>query len=318
VTFADLRREFESQVIGELIYGIVLELSGAICRKYPEQIYNGGLAWDEHSVSDLAQEVVLDRLLGQGQLDYIFVVADSAESVRRLLTLQVKRALSRRRTVTPIDRLLTRVKDLAVKGEIERCEGPTIFYRPIGSGVGWAALAAQGEAEAAACIRDIPIIYSRVDSGRESQIYTPPALRRVLETLFSQLPAVSEDELRRIFEKVLTPWTPTDLVPFEEPFDSLDETMITTPLAEIDRAVQAWVDTLTEEECWVYYLRSQDVSDGVAAERIGKARTTVINIKKRLFESAGSRLLAKIDPRFHLDAVHLAQEHCARRLGESL
>lgn len=317
MTFDDLRREYDDVGVGDLIFGLVLELSGAICRRYPESIYNAGLSWGDETISDVAQEVVLNHLLDEGQLDYIFTEARSVESVRKLLTRQVKRALHKRRAITPIDRLLKRVAVLADSGRIERVDGPATVYRPLGSTVAWQPVTPQQENAAINAASGIPVLYSRLDTNRESQVFTTPSLEKALDAFFSACPALTEQELRQILEKLLTPWTPTSLVPIEDSYGTPDQPMIdTTTIAELDAATTAWVDGLTVEECTVYYFRSRDLPDGVAADRIGKSRATVINIKQRVLESAGKQLLADLEPRLHLDAVKLAQEHCARRLGE--
>lgn len=318
MTFEDLRAEYENHGIGDLLYGLLLDLAGAICRKYPEAVYNGGLSWDDHSVADLAQEVAVNRLLKEGQLDYIFAEARDVESVRRLLTRQVKRELHRRRQTTPIDRLLARIDGLVADGKLETVQGAIKTYRQIGSSASWVPLTPQQEIEAANAARGIPVLYSRLDSIRESQIYTPPALRQALEAFFSVAPVLTEKELRKILENLLTPWTPTSLIPIENSHEIQDDPMNKTSLADIDEAASNWVSGLTDEECWVYYYRSLDLPDGAAATRIGKSRPTVVNIKQRVLERAGTELLVDLDPVDHLDAVKLAQEHCARRLGEAL
>lgn len=318
MTFDDLRAEFDQQGIGDLIYGLVMELSGSICRNYPEAVYNGGLAWDGHSIADLAQEVIVNRLIDEGQIDYIFTEARNVESVRRLITRQVKRELHRRRQVTPIDRLLKRIDSLAESGDIERVPAAIPTYRAAGSSATWTAITPQQETEAANAAAGIPVLYSRLNTSRESQIYTTPALRQVLSAFFSVATALTDQEIRKILEKLLTPWTPASLVPIDPLFATQEDSMTDTSLPDIDEAANAWVARLSDEECWVYYYRSLDLSDSDASARIGKSRATVVNIKKRVLESAGVELLADLDSRHHLDAVKFAQEHCARRLGESL
>jgi hypothetical protein len=318
LTFDDLRAEYDENGIGELIYGLVVELGGAICRKYPEAIYNSGLTWDEDSVADLAQGVVINRFIDEGQLDYIFAEAKTVESVRRLITRQVKRELHRRRITTPIDRLLTRIGGLAAAGHLERIPGALVTYRAAGSSASWTPITPQQENDAAIAAIGIPIIYTRLDTTRESQIYTTPALTAALEAFFSVAPALTEQEIRKILEKLLTPWTPTSLVPIDDSREIQEDRMSDATITDIDEAANIWIGRLSDEECWVYLYRSLDLPDAAAAARIGKSRPTVINIKQRVLERAGAELLADLDPRHHLDAVKLAQEHCARRLGEAL
>jgi hypothetical protein len=316
MTFIELRREYEKQRVGETIYGLVLELAGRVSRRYPARVYNGGLAWDEQSIGDLTQEVVLNHLLDEGQLDYIFAEATTLESVRRLLTRQVKRALHKRRPITVIDRLLKRIDALADKGSIERIGGAIPTYRLLGSVAEWSPIGSHHETAAVNAAAGIPVLYSRLDSSRESQVFTTPALETAVKAFFSVCPVLNEKELRRILEKLLTPWAPASLVPIEYSLETMDQPVIDIDISELDTAVSAWVKALTDEECWVYYYRSRDLPDSAAAARIGKSRATVINIKQRVLEKA-SQLLVDLDPRLHLDAVKLAQEHCALRLGES-
>ena len=76
-------------------------------RRYRPAEYNRGAAWDDDSIEELAQETAVELLVGEGQIDYIFTVADSTEDVRRLLARNVKRALWRRRSSTVVDRLMS-------------------------------------------------------------------------------------------------------------------------------------------------------------------------------------------------------------------
>lgn len=318
MTFDDLRTEYERLGIGERIYGIILGLAGAICRKYPEAVYNEGLAWDEHSVSDLAQDVAVNRLINEGQLDYIFSESRTIESVRRLITRQIKRELHHRRRITPIDRLLVRIEGLVEAGHVELVPGATPTYRSVGSGAIWSPITPLEESLAVAAATGIPILYSNPDATRESQIFTASALRQVLEAFFTVAPSLTEQELRRILEKLLTPWTPANLVRIEDHDEIQDQPMSAVLVLEISETARTWVDGLSDDECWVYYYRSMDLPDARTAARIGKSRSTVINLKKRVLERATAELLADLDPRHHLDAVRFAQEHCAHRLGEPL
>lgn len=316
--FEELRDEYHEVVIGDLMNDLVLSLTGSICWRYPEAIYNSGLSWDDDSIAELAQDVVVNRLLTEGQVDYIFAEATTTESVRRLLTRQIKRELHHRRDSTPIDRLLERIKTLAEAGDPEIIHGALLTYRQVGSATSWTPMSPQQATAAVNAARVVPILYSRTDTSRESQIYTTPALREVLAAIFSVVPILTEKELRGIFERLLTPWTPTNLVPIDESDVAQDEPMSEAAYAQLSAAADSWVASLSGDECWVYYYRSLDQPDGVTAARIGKSRPTVVNIKQRVLQSAAEDFLRTIESDLHLDAVRLAQEHCARRLGESL
>jgi hypothetical protein len=317
VNFTELRNEYLAVGIGEGIYDLVRELASSLCRRYPIYVYNGGLAWSDKTVDDLVQEVVLNHLLGEAQLDFIFDNATSVESVRRLLVSQIKRALIKRRPMTPIDRLLVRIRKLADEGVVVRVDGSEVLYHLPGTVPFAAEMTTEAQLRAVAEAASAPVLYSRVDSQRESQIFTKPTLVTVLQTFLEVHPCLTERQLRLLFENLLTPWTPVSLVPIEGQYELAENGMIEMA-TDLEDRIAAWTDELSEEECCVYYLRSRDVKDGAIAERIGKSRPTVINIKQRLFASARAQLFEGVDESLHLQVVYRAQELCALRLGESL
>ena len=113
MTLRELRTEYESVRIGPGIWSLVRDLTGRIARRYPPDVYNDGAPWSDDGVEDVAQQVVLDRLLSEAQLEYLFDQATSIESWRRLLVLQIRRTLAHRRRKTVVDRLLSRVRRIA-------------------------------------------------------------------------------------------------------------------------------------------------------------------------------------------------------------
>lgn len=65
MSLSDLRAEYDSVEIGPRIWNLVLELTRAVSHRYPTIVYNNGEPWSDENVADLAQEVVLERLLGE-------------------------------------------------------------------------------------------------------------------------------------------------------------------------------------------------------------------------------------------------------------
>jgi hypothetical protein len=116
VAFADLRREYEREQIGPLLWQLLFDVCRRVARTYPPAFYNEGLPWSEDSFRDLAQDVTVRRLLEEGQLDYAFDVADDEDSLARVLALKVTRVLSHRRRRSVVDRLVTRIRKLAGAG----------------------------------------------------------------------------------------------------------------------------------------------------------------------------------------------------------
>jgi len=317
MSFSQLRTEYADQLIGEGIYKIVHELSGMIARKYPEAIYNDGLSWDSQSIDDICQEVVLNQLLGQKQIHYIFDNATSVDSVRRLLTGQIKRALSARRKKTPVDRLLKRISDLSKDGPIEFVQAGLPFYRLSDSQNDYETL---DGAQLNACIRAIapvPRLDSRLDTGRESMIYTPERLKTVVETLFQTVRAVTEKDLRNIFEVLLTPWARASLVPVEKEFipsdrdaeDSIEEEQMVADARSLAKS-------LTHAQRVVLVLKSQNIADALVASEVGVSRPTVADMKKTVLSRVGLELIADLPAERHERAMQYLLEECNSRIEE--
>ena len=70
----DLRAEFEQELIGPRIYGEITAIARRVVRNYDPRVYAHAADWED-GFDDLLQEVVLERLLGEGQLAYAMTVA---------------------------------------------------------------------------------------------------------------------------------------------------------------------------------------------------------------------------------------------------
>lgn len=311
MTFDDLKQEFDEHLIGPSMYQIVHELSNKIARKYHETIYNGGLSWDSQSIDDLCQEVVLNQLLAQKQIHYIFDNATSIESVRKLLTSQIKRALVARRKATPIDRLLRRISDLAKTGQIELVEGGIPFYRAAETQSRYIPLNAS---QMNACVRElsqIPRLDSRLDTGRETMIYTPERLKILLNRLFETVPAVSAKEIREILEVLLTPWTPASLIPVEK--ESISSDYVAEDSIEEEQMIAAartLANSLTHKERIILILKSQKIADSVVATAVGLSRPTVADMKAAVLARVGRELILDLSEDRHERAMQYLLEEC--------
>lgn len=317
MTFSELQNEYDKQLIGEGIYAIVREFSGMIARKYPESIYNDGLSWDSQSIDDVCQEVVLNQLIGQKQIHYIFDNANSIESVRRLLTMQVKRTLAARRKKSPIDRLLKRISDLTKDGHIEFVEAVVPFYRQPGSISEYQAL---NDSQLNACVRaiaPIPRLDSRLDTGRESMIYNPERLKTVVETLFGVVLAVSKKDLRQILEILLTPWTPASLVLIEkESISSENDTEDSIAEGQMITSAQSLANSLSREQRVILVLKSQNVADARVASEVGVSRPTISVMKKTVLSRVERELIADLPTSRHERAMQYLLEKCNMLIEE--
>ena len=319
MTLQALRAEYQSVGIGPRIWRLVPELTRAVARRYPPSVYNYGESWSDDSVQDLAQQVVLDRLLGEAQLEYLFDQAKSIESWRRLLSLQVRRTLAHRRRKTVVDRLLTRVRRLAQAPAFRvRTAGRAVWISLGDSSAPLVDLPDSGISQLANSVRDIPQLAASPRSSRASMIYTTPDLRLLLERVLDEAGAVSERDLARVFEVLLTSWLPTFLQDPEGDYPSDEPTPeATVEDAEMRAAVENFARDLSEPERWILLGKSQGIADGDIAARLGRSRPWVAQRKQGVLERLATELMSQFDADRHVPAMEDLLARISHSLGES-
>lgn len=307
VTLEDLRKEFEHSTIGPIIWGLLLELTGSVAHRYPPDVYNVGQAWNRSSFEELAQDVVAECLLGEGQLQYAFDVADGLESFRRLLVRQIKRSLYRRRRTTVVDRLLRRARGITSQSPFEVSEAGRERWITLGENP--IPLRTLNESElrnAAALVGDIPRLAETGNPGRASMVYTTPFLLELVQRLVSGIGGLTESDLAKIFEILLTAWLPTFLENPEEnqipTTDTVDSGLEQSHMVEI---VQAFANTLDETDRFVLLYKSQDMSDAALAIRVGRSRPWVSDRKKDVLARVESELMSEVHPDHHGLAIRM-------------
>lgn len=290
IGFGELRREYEEERIGPLLWALTVELAGMVGRRYRPAEYNQGARWDNASVEELAQETAAELLIGEGQIDYIFTVADSTEDVRRLLTRNVKRALWRRRSATVVDRLMGRIRQMASQPpfRVQSEEGQQWITRADEPGVPRALGDAELRAAAAAAHR-VPRLIEREGAERASMAYAPGALQEVLLAVIDEAGGVFEADLVRVFRILLAAWLPASLVSVEG--DDLADGASSVPDAtegierrDMESAVQDLVESMTAEDRTVLVCKAQGQSDNAIAERLGRSRPWVAGRKKAVLD----------------------------------
>lgn len=305
MTLQELRAEYQSVRIGPHIWALVLEMTRGIARRYPPGVYNHGESWSDESLEDLAQQVVLDRLLGEAQLEYLFDQATSLESWRRLLSLQVRRTLSRRRRKTVVDRLLARVRKLARTPPFDmRTVGRQVWVSGNDFAGPLADLSDSRLSHLANAVRSIPQLLASRPSSRAPMIYTTPDLRLMLERLLAEVGAVSERDLASVFEILLTSWLPTFLQHPEGEYPSEEPTPeAVAEDAQMRAAVEAFARDLSEPEQWILLGKSQGIADGDIATRLGRSRPWVAQRKERVLERLATDLMSRFDADRHVPAM---------------
>ena len=313
MSFDELRRDCDRNGgIGPLFWESLVGVCGRVARRYPPAVYNGGEQWSEESLRDLAQEVTLQRLLGENQLAYVMDLATDEDSLARLLAFQVRRVLAHRRSTTVVDRLLRRIETELAGDRYELVKfGSDRFVRVQGMERAPQPLGDEDLRRAVALIADIPRIPSNPAGERESKVYSAEALRSLLERLIDDFEGILVSDVRRILENALTAWLPTILREHEE--SSRTES---TPELELQRSTMATlIDSVTAQldttQRLVLLGKSQDVSDGELARRIGRSRPWVADRKAEVLAIVEEQLIGELPEALHGEAIRSLLDHLA-------
>ncbi len=322
VTYADLVAEFEgSERIGPAIWDLLVKVTRRVCLRYPPQVYADDSQWNHASIEDLAQSVALERLLGESQLDYIFMRAyanptQGVETIEGLLAIQVQRTLAHRRVPSVVDRLVGRIKQLLQNppaGIRSRDMGTETWIvgglseRPL------AVLTPSDRHRGVHRIADIPRIPSNPLGQRESKIYGTPQLVEVLHRLVDEYDGLYLSDVRRILEELLTAWLPeilydyeADSLPVGSPPSEYEVTAMTTDL-------EGLLEMLSDRQIAVMIGKSNGVSDTQLARELRCSRPTIIKSRRAYTENVGRFLVNEIPEHRHGLAVEVLLELAMER-----
>ncbi len=299
-TLDGLRREYEAETISRQIWDLLLEITASVARRYPPNIYNDGEGWNAGSYEELAQDVAVDLLLVENQIHYIFDIAQGIEDVRRLLVRQVKRALYRRRRPTVVDRLLARTRRIAAEPpftiqEVGRQRWITFTDdpRPFRDLTDAELRAAVGAAHG------VPRLIASQRAERASMVYTSSALRELLELVVDELGGLSERDLGRIFENLLTSWLPSSLGDGEGTEPSAAEAPGTADerlaVSELGDTIRMFTSSLDNADATILLGKAQGISDAALARRLDRSRPWVADRKKALLDRLADDLMADVE-----------------------
>ena len=322
-SFDELCREYETETIGEQIWELLLEITASVARRYPPGVYNQGEGWATGSYEELAQDVAVDLLLAENQIHYIFDIAPrrpqgrgtaatdrGLEDVRRLLVRQVKRALYRRRRLTVVDQLLARARRIASEPpfsiqEVGRqrwvtlADDPSPFRSLTDAELRPAVQAASG----------VPRLIASQRAERASMVYTSSALRELLELVVGELGGLSEGDLARIFEDLLTAWLPSSLGDGEgtEPLAAEAPGTADDRLAvsELGDTIRMFTSSLDNADATVLLGKTQGISDAALAQRLGRSRPWVADRKQALLDRLTNDLMSDVEEDLRDEAVRL-------------
>lgn len=287
MSLLQLRQEHASVRIGPTWLQEVARSCRSVTTSYAPEIYSHGVSW-ESGLEDLVQEVVTERLLAEGQAEYLATVALTIEDFRRLLGRQVRRTLAHRRRRTVIDQLIARSRDIfgsdpqfmahstkdawtvAAEVRLDRAPTPIELRR------------------AADRVRTIPVVRS-TGTERAGAVYRTTDLRQLLVEVARSLPTfLRVRDLDRILQILLTPFLPGILdaggTPNGGPPPTPEE------LHEMTTTAVAVFEALSPEQRVVLSAKLGGVADGEVARGLGMSRPTAAARKREMLDVVESRL----------------------------
>jgi DNA-directed RNA polymerase specialized sigma24 family protein len=283
-TLAPLVAEYRSEVMGRLLLREVREIVRSVVRGYDPIVYGRVWRWQE-GVEDLVQDFCVDVLIGQGQIDYALAVAADLQHFRRLLALQLRHHLARRRRRTIVDNILERCKTLVTEPPFRLvASAPAWSYTVAGKRVESGIPSAARLREVAASLAGVPTIKSN-PTVRAPVVYSTEVLVELLERVAAALPhPVTVADLDRILSFLLTSWLPR----FLEQGERGDLRPAADDLSVEERAIVAEVSASIAESCTgiarvVLRHKLAGVSDREIGRQLGISRPTVAKHKHRLF-----------------------------------
>lgn len=279
-----LREEYEAEGIGSVIYAEVVAIVRSAVGRYDPVVYGRAASWDRSAIDDLVQEVVVGRLLEEGQLDYVFLHAHDLDHLRALLALQVRRTLARTRTRTVVDNLLDRAKLLAQDSPFEfRSDSRNRWAFRLAGIPDQDANGRSFVGEAARAVQPFPRV-PNVRGERAPMVYTSETLTLVMRTVaLVAIGWVSVKNLDEVLRNVLTPWIPSVLEQAEGDHEGDPDPSPADELLAC-HAAERIVDALDADRRKILRMKLTDASDAEVAVALGISRPTVANRKHEVFD----------------------------------
>lgn len=311
MSYRDLLDECERDGIGSRFWALLLEVANRVARRYPPEVYNNAEQWSEEAIRDLAQDVALERLIHENQLEYVLSLATDEDSLSRLLAFQVRRMLSYRRPITVVDRLVTRIRQLA--------RGPE--FRLIGLGEDSFVILADGGREprdlsvaelrrGSLVIDSIPRLASRPSAERESKVYSGKDLSELLRLLVDAFEGISLRDVRRILEITLTAWLPTILREYDEDVDGSGPEL-EVQRSEMTNLIENFAVDVGPVHRVVLLGKANGLSDSELARKLDRSRPWLADRKREAMEMVETNVISQVPSGLHAEATRLLLDELA-------
>jgi hypothetical protein len=272
----DLCAEYERERIGRGWLDLIFDVCSKIAPSYRSDVYNNGLMWDESAIYDLTQDLVLKRLLGDAQIDYIVASVSTLRAARGLIGKHVKQVLAHRVIPNQRDNVAGRLySQFEQRGESVQT-GDGIGCLPSGSR--WSPAEPTREAMAAAVriFRSLPRLPNR-GTDRLSPLFTKEVLESAVEPLWDALGVpVTLNLLRRILEQAFTGMSPV-LFQLGEVMDHPEiDGLSTEEKVLVNELAIGLVTALTSEQRQIL-VNLGILTDSEFATMLGVSRPTALN-----------------------------------------
>lgn len=291
-----LQREFERDVIGQLLLGEIEQAARAVSRRYDPETYGaGGSRWSAEAIEDLVHDTVAGPLLSEGQLDYALHATD-LEHFRALIRRQVRRALIRRRSRTVIDALVERgVRELE-RPPFERLAGPGAARFTI------AGRAYEDRPPTPLELRRAALTATAVPTERPAagdrapMVYRTETLRTLLEGVAKDLPCpFGATELDAVFRLVLTGWFPSVLDDIEGAIGLSTRELGPEDALEVREATERLLNRLSDEQKMILFRKLTGSADEEIASILRVSRPTVIKRRVEIYDALSLELEGSSD-----------------------
>lgn len=278
-----LREEFERKVIGPNVLQEIRNACQSRARKYPPTIYGGSSTWDEDAISDLVQDVIVDRLLGENQIYYLFDVSRTIKDWRALLDRQIRITLARRRVRTVVDNMLDRARRVLRRDDKVTVSkfGRWTVFKFVESTQEYKPFTDEQVIRIVEIVRVVPR-QPPSKSDRAPSVYGKRDFEALLHIVLKEAAGgVTVRDLGMVFEKVFTDWVPAVLELSEEiPHREIDAPD-TAP--EVREALGRIIAQMTKEDAIIIRGRLAGLPDVEVASILDISRPTLIKRRNILF-----------------------------------
>jgi hypothetical protein len=284
MSFEDIRSEYEASLIGDEIYALVKKLVTQALRSRDPRVYGQGSHDYRDAIDDVCQAFILEDLIAQRQLDYVFLTAVDIKGLERFITFRLGRFLARTRERTVIDNLIDRSLEMLEQSPFQRVgiQGDEETYGLAGENHLTGTPPTKDLLRTAVTLaRSIPTDKSSA-SERAPRIYSRDALQDVLGVLLTTVRApITRKDLQTFFEQLLTAWIPGFLESDEELHTqeggySPEEEVI------IEQTVDRLLSEMDGRERLVFAYWHAHLPDRAAAAQLGLSRQTIVSLRSSL------------------------------------